>query len=276
MSENETRKFPSLRLDMNMSYPFPSIVGLLSFFIYVTSVSLQGLPDYGMKFYLPIGWDTAVLTDELAAAIRAMTTRASVVSILNSFYIVLLLVPLLIAFNFALSFGNGQIRTLVSYPIGRGKLLLVKSGLAFILIAATVTLGAIIGLIFFYPFSIDVVLLGQLLIPLWITVFLMTTSCLFIAVLSRSAPITAAGGIGLWVGTYVMIPGQSIPPFLAYSLYPILAAINFIMPDYPSPSPFSYLWTTSMSDVLYGCGVALVLGLLLLYLSSMVFRRLEV
>jgi hypothetical protein len=276
MSEHETRKFSTHRLEINMSYPFPTIVGLLSFFIFIASVALQNLPDYGMTLYLPIGWDGITMTEELAAAIRTMTTRASVLSILNSFYIVLLLIPLLIAFNFALSFGNGQIRTLVSYPIRREKLLLVKSGLVFILIATAVTLGGIIGLIFFYPFSIDVVLLGQLLIPLWATVFLITSSCTFIAVLSRSAPLTAVGGIGVWVGVFVMTPSQSIPSFLVYVLYPILAAINYILPDSPSPSPLSYLWTTSMNDVLYGCGVALVLGILLLYLSILVFRRLEV
>ncbi len=276
MSENKARKFSTHRLEINISYPFPTIIGLLSLFIYIASVSLQGLPDYGMELYLPIGWDSIVIGEELATAIWTMTTRAAVISILNSFLIVLLLIPLLIAFNFALSFNNGQIRTLVSYPVGRGKLLLVKGGVVFVLIATAVTLGGIIGLVFFYPFSIDVVLLGQLLIPLWITVFLMTASCTFIAVLSRSAPVTAVGGIGLWFGVLVMIPTQSVPPFLVYALYPIFAAINYITPGSPSPSPISYLWSTSMNDVLYGCGVALVLGILLLYLSIMVFRRLEV
>jgi len=276
MSENKARKFSTHRLEINMSYPFPTIIGLLSLCIYVTSVFLQGLPDYGMELYLPIGWDSVTMTEELVTAIQTMTTRAAVVSILNSFLIVLLLVPLLIAFNFALGFSNGQIRTLVSYPVGRGKLLLVKGGVVFVLIATAVTLGGIIGLVFFYPFSIDVVVLGQLLIPLWITVFLMTASCVFIAVLSRSAPVTAVGGIGVWFGVFVMIPTQSVPSFLVYALYPVLAAINYITPGSPSPSPISYLWSTSMNDVLYGCGVALVLGILLLYLSIMVFRRLEV
>ncbi len=276
MSEDKARKFSAHRLEISMSYPFPSIIGFLSLFIYIASVFLQGLPDYGMELYLPIGWDSIAMTEELATAIQTMTMRASVLSILNSFLVVLLLVPLLIAFNFALSFNNGQMRTLVSYPIGRGKLLLVKSGLVFILIATTVTLGGIIGLVFFYPFSIDIVVLGQLLIPLWITVFLITASCVFIAVLSRSAPVTAAGGIGLWFGVFVMIPTQSVPSFLVYALYPVLAAINYITPGSPSPSPISYLWSTSMNDVLIGCGVALVLGILLLYLSIMVFRRLEV
>ncbi len=257
-----------------MSYPFPTIIGLLSLCIYVTSVFLQGVPDFDMELYLPIGWDSVTMTEELVTAIQTMTTRAAVVSILNSFLIVLLLVPLLIAFNFALGFSNGQIRTLLSYPVGRGKLLLVKGGLVFVLIATAVTLGSIIGLVFFYPFSIDVVVLGQLLIPLWITVFLMTASCVFIAVLSRSAPVTAVGGIGLWFGVFVMIPTQSVPSFLVYALYPILAAINYVAQD--RTSPIFYLWTTSITDVLYGCGVALVLGILLLYLSIMVFRRLEV
>ena len=276
MSEDKARKFSTHRLEISMSYPFPYIVGFLSLFIYIASVSLQNLPDFGMELYLSIGWDSIAMTEELATAIQTMTTRASVLSILNSYYIVLLLVPLLIAFNFALSFGNGQIRTLVSYPVGRGKLLLVKSGLVFILIATAVTLGGIIGLIFFYPFSIDVIVLGQLLIPLWITIFLMTASCTFIAVLSRSAPVTAVGGIGVWAGVFVMVPTQSIPSFLVYALYPVFAAINYVSPDPPSASPLSYLWTTSMNDVLIGCGIALVLGILLLYLSIMVFRRLEV
>ncbi len=274
MSENRTRKFSIHRLEISMSYPFPSIIGFLSLFIFVASVSLQNLYDFGMKLYLPIGWDSIVMGEELATAIRTMTTRAAIVSILNSFYIVLLLVPLLIAFNLALGFGNGQIRTLLSYPVGRRKLLLVKSGVVFTLITTAVTLGSIIGLVFFYPFSIDVVVLGQLLIPLWITVFLITTSCVFIAVLSKSAPVTAGGGIGLWVGAYMIIPTQSIPSFLVYILYPILAAINYVIPD--QTSPIFSLWTTSINDVLYGCGAALVLGVLLLYLSIMMFRRVEV
>jgi len=274
VSENRTRKFSIHHLEINMSYPFPSIIGFLSLFIFIASASLQILPDVGMVLYLPIGWDSIVMGEELATVIRIMTTRAAALSILNSFYIVLLLVPLLIAFNLALGFGNGQIRTLLSYPVGRRKLLLVKSGVVFILITTAVTLGSIIGLVFFYPFSIDLVVLGQLLIPLWITVFLITTSCVFIAVLSKSAPLTAGGGIGLWFGAFVMIPTQSIPSFLMYILYPILAAINYVNPG--PPNPLSYLWTTTITDVLYGCGAALVLGVLLLYLSIMVFRRVEV
>ncbi len=276
MGENNTRKFSTHRLEINMSYPFPTIVGLLSLFIYIASVFLQGLPDYGMELYLPIGWDSITMSEELATAIQTMTIRVSVLSILNSFLVVLLLIPLLIAFNFALGFNNGQIRTLVSYPIGRGKLLLVKSGLVFLLIATTLTLGGIIGLVFFYPFSIDIVVLGQLLIPLWISVFLITASCIFIAVTSRNAPVTAVGGIGLWFGVFVMIPTQSVPSFLVYALYPILAAINYVTPGTPNPSPISYLWSTSMNEVLIGCGIALVLGILLMYLSIIVFRRLEV
>lgn len=273
MSKDGSRRLGMYRLEIDMSYPFPSIVGLLSLFIIAASVSLQSLPDYGMEISLPIGWDTTVLPQELAAVIRIMTTRSATFSILNSFYILLFLVPLLIAFNLSLGFGNGQIRTLVSYPVGRMKLLLAKSGVVFILTTTAVTLGGIMSLVFFYPFTIDLVVLAQLLIPLWITVFLMTTSCVFIAVLSRSAPLTAVAGIGVWVGAFVMIPSQSLPSYVVYVIYPLLAAINCVAED---TGPIHYLWTTSVNDVLLGCGAALVLSVLLLCLSALAFRRMEV
>ncbi len=274
MSENKTRKFSTHRLEINMSYPFPFIIGLLSLFIFVASISLLNQASGDLDIYLPIGWDNVAITEELTATIRSMTTRAAVVSILNSFYIVLLLVPLLVAFNFALSFGNGQIRTLVSYPIERKKLLLVKSGVIFVLMTVSVTLGSIVGLFFFCPFSIDVVVLCQLLGPLWITIFLMTVSCLFIAVLSRSASVTAAGGIGMWFGAFVVIPLPSTPSFIVNLLFPIFSAMKYVNPN--PTSPFWYSGATSFNDVLYGCGAALALGALLLYFSTLVFRRLEV
>jgi hypothetical protein len=274
MSENKTRKFSTHRLEINMSYPFPTIVGLLSLFIFVASISLLNLPDFDLDIYLPIGWDNIVVGEELVRVIRTLTARAAVASILNSFFISLLLIPLLIAFNFALSFNNGQIRTLVSYPIEKKNLLFVKSGVLFVLIAAAVTLGGVFGLVFFYPFTIDVVMLGQLLVSLWITIFLMITSCMFIAVLSRSAPVTAVGGIGVWFGIYVLLPLQSIPSFIVNMLYPIFSTMNYI--NHEPGSPAYFLGTTSINDVLLGCGAAMALGALLLYLSVLVFRRVEV
>ncbi len=274
MSENEPQRFAALRLETIMSYPFPIIIGLLILFIFMDAISLQRLSDTGMKLYLPIGWDNTTMAQELVSAIQTMTTHTAMVSILNSFYLVLVIIPLLIAFNFAQSFGNGQIRTLLSCPIGRTRLLLVKSGIVFILITAALTVSSLLGLIFYYPFSIDIMIMSQLFISLSITIFLITTSCVFVAILSRSAPITAIGGIGLWVGCYVMIPTQTIPELLVNIQYPVLAAINYIVNDFSSP--INYLYVTSFNDLLFGCGIALVVGLLLLCISSMMFQRLEV
>jgi len=240
----------------------------------IASYSLLGMPDIGLQFALPIGSIDPSSVGDLAAAIRIMMTHSIVVSTLNLFYVILLLVPLLMAFNFALGFSNGQIRMLVSYPIGRKRIIITKWGLIFILSSASVTLGALFGLAFFFPFTMDIAILGQLFIPLWINILLVTTSCLLMAVLFRSAPLTAVGGISLWLGTFVLFTMQSSSSFLLNVLFPFLSAINYLNPDFISP--ISFLGATSLSDVLLGCGAAFLLSVLLLCFSVFAFRRLEV
>lgn len=274
MVDDKIRRFNALRLEINISYPFPSIVSIFSVFIFIASFSLLGISTYGLGTSVPVGWDSTLITEQLGESIRTMINRATITSILNSFFLVLLVVPLLVAFTFALGFSNGQIRTLLSYPISRKNLILIKSGVVFVLVVSAITSGGLLGMIFFFPFSIDILLLFQLIIPLWITIFLMTVGCVLIATLSQSAPITIAGGVGIWSGAFVLYTMQSTQSIIMSVLIPVLSAINYIDPN--PPSPISFMGTTPLSDVLFGSGIALVLGIFLLYLSVFLFRKMEV
>ena len=274
MLKRKDRKFRVLRLEVDMSYPFPAIIGIASTFTLIAFDALLRMPDFDLQLTLPAESINPALADDLAAVIQLMATHSAVVSVLNSFYVILLLVPLLMAFNFALGFSNGQIRMLLSYPIGREKAIITKWGLIFIIPSTTLTLGAFFGLVFLYPYTIDIILMGQLLVPLWINIFLITTSCLLVAVLIRSAPLTALAGIGLWLGSFVIFTMQSSSSFLLNILFPFLAAVNYLNPDYISP--INFLGTTSLSDALTGSVVAFMLGVLFFGLSVYVFRKLEV
>jgi hypothetical protein len=274
MTEEKTRKFNALRFELGMSYPFPSIICIFSLFIIIASFSLLSLPTYNLGIFFPIGRNSTEISEQLGENIRTLAIRASVTSILNSFYLVLLLVPLLVAFSFALGFSNGQIRTLLSYPIGRSKLILVKGGMVFLLTFMAVTVGSLFGMFFFYPSLIDIFLLTPLILSFWVTIFLMTAGCILIATLSKSTPVTIAGGISLWAGSFILYTMQSAQSLVMSVLFPVISTINYITPQ--PPSPISYMGTTPVTNVLFGNGVALLLAVLLFYLSIKVFQKLEV
>ncbi|MHA1929187.1 MAG: hypothetical protein ACTSV2_11495 [Candidatus Thorarchaeota archaeon] len=272
MSKNKDCKFNTLHLEISISYPFPFIVVIFSLFIIAGLYSLVTMPMYGMDLYIPKGWNSTIVTEELATSIRKMTTQATVYSMLSGLYIVLMLLPVIIGFNLASGINSGQIQTLLSYPIGREKLILVKTGLVFVLVSGSLTTGSLFSLLFFYPFSIDLASLCLLNITLWITLFLITSTCVFIAVISKSALMTVITGTGGWVIAFMIFMTPSTPSHIRNLLFPVLIAMNHINPGFP----MMFLEGISMFDIFIASGAAIAIGCLLMYFSIMLFKRLEI
>jgi len=256
-----------------MSYRFPSIVAFFSLFLGIASYSILNLMRFRLRidFYLPSNWNTTAATEQLASAVPVLSTYVSVCAFFNCLYIIMAVIPLLVAFNFANGFTNGQFRTLLSYPIGRNRLLLIKVGVVVVLVSTSVIVGGVVSTAFYYPFLIDYTALLLLSISFCVTVYLITTACLLISVISRSAPVTAFAGIGVWVVAFIIITMPSIFPMLGATLFPFITTATYIFPDLS----IAYLGTVTMLDVLSVWASALILGTMLFYISMWLFNRLE-
>ncbi|MBY8997821.1 MAG: hypothetical protein KGD60_08810 [Candidatus Thorarchaeota archaeon] len=272
MPENRKDIFNSIRLERNISYPFPTIVSIVSIFIIVAAYSILGIGRYNMSFYLSPGWNSTAITEKLVESVNTVSSRAIAFPILDFVYVVVLLVPLLIAFNLAQGYSNGQMRTLLSYPIRRRTVLLLKSGLVILLVSSSGTLGVLFSLLYFFPFSISLNSFLILIATFWISVSLIASTCTLLAVVSRSARITAFVGMGLWM---VALSDLSMPythPLLRYPLFPIQVAVSYI----DSSVSVFFREQTTLFDVIFGSGSALILSVALLILSVFIFKRQEI
>ncbi|MGY5874791.1 MAG: hypothetical protein RTU30_03500 [Candidatus Thorarchaeota archaeon] len=273
MDKRKRQNTSVIRLERNMSYRFPAIVAFFSLFLGIASYSILNLVRFRLRIdlYLPSNWNTTAATEELTASIPVLSAAVSVNAFFNCLYIIMAVIPLLVAFNFANGFTNGQFRTLMSYPIGRNRLVLIKAGFVVVLVSASVIIGGVVSTAFYYPFLIDYTALLLLSISFCVTVYLITTACLLISVITKSAPVTAFIGIGVWVVAFIIITSPSIFPMLGYTLYPFVTTADYIHPGLR----ILYSGNVTMLDALLGNALALILGTLLLYISMRLFNRLE-
>jgi ABC-type transport system involved in multi-copper enzyme maturation permease subunit len=271
MSENKNDTINYIRLERNISYPFPTIVGILSIFIAIVAYSALTIGMYAREIYLAPGWNITAISEELVESVNTVNTQAIVFPFLNCLYVVILLAPLLVAFNLAQGYGNGQIRTLLSCPIRRRTVLLLKSGFVVFLISISVTIGVVLSLLFFYPFSIESYSVLIMTGTFWITVFVITSTCTLLAVTSRSTRITAFVGVGLFLYTFTMINQPSMHPMVQYLFFPLIIALGHVYPEQPP----IWLEKTSLLDVFMGSGSAILFGIALLILSLFIFKRQE-
>jgi hypothetical protein len=237
-------------------------VGILSIFIAIVAYSALTIGMYAREIYLAPGWNITAISEELVESVNTVNTQAIVFPFLNCLYVVILLAPLLVAFNLAQGYGNGQIRTLLSCPIRRRTVLLLS---------ISVTIGVVLSLLFFYPFSIESYSVLIMTGTFWITVFVITSTCTLLAVTSRSTRITAFVGVGLFLYTFTMINQPSMHPMVQYLFFPLIIALGHVYPEQPP----IWLEKTSLLDVFMGSGSAILFGIALLILSLFIFKRQE-
>jgi hypothetical protein len=272
MADKRRSIFNSIRLERNISYPFPTIVSIVSIFIFIASYSTLGLGRYTTSFYLSPGWNSTAVAEELIESVYNVSSRAIAIPIFDFVYVVLLLVPLLIAFNLAQGYSNNQLKMLLSCPIKRRTIILLKSGLVILLLSSSGTIGLLFSLFFFFPFSIDLSSLLLLIVTFWISVSVIVSTCTLLAVISRSARITAFVGVGLWIVALNELSMSNTHPLVRYLLFPLQVAISYIMPT------LSGLFKdgTTLIDVIIGSCSALAFSVGLLILSLFLFKRQEI
>jgi ABC-type transport system involved in multi-copper enzyme maturation permease subunit len=271
MAEKNDR-FKYLKLERNFSYPFPVIVAIISIFIFVASYSILGIGLWNRNLYLTPDWNSTALSGELVESINTENAYAMINPIFDCLYIVMLLAPLLIAFNLAQGYSNGQIRTLLSYPISRRTVVLSKSGFIVLLLSLAGTIGALFSLIVFYPFSIDLYTMLILIVTFWVSTFVITATCTILAIVSRNALITAFVGVGLWEIFAPLWTQPNVHPVILYLLFPFFLAISHVNPQQP---PF-HLVEKPVIDLILGWGCSIAFSIMLLILSVIIFKKQEI
>ncbi|MHA1288602.1 MAG: hypothetical protein ACTSPB_14450, partial [Candidatus Thorarchaeota archaeon] len=217
--------------------------------------------------YIPLLWD------ELIWLLAHKDSLLLSGTLFNMTLLMIIVIPLLSAFRVAASLESGLIRTLLTFPIKRRDLLILKGLEILMLVVLPVTAGALIGIVLvdWFAIGLDSFLL---LLSFWSMAFTILTSSLLLSVTTGSAAKTAFSGIAIWIVLYFVAALTKIPVLLRGVLNPVNLAISYSK-DSPGASfglPFEGM---VFSDVWGSIVINLLIGLFLLLMSIRSFRRVE-
>ncbi|MGY5881955.1 MAG: hypothetical protein RTV31_17040 [Candidatus Thorarchaeota archaeon] len=271
MHDNRQRVSKALKVESTISYPFPTMIGIFASFLVVAFYSVLGMRFFQNEVYLHSDWNSTLVGAELDATLNIINSKVVTASFLNLGTIVMFFVPLLFAFNYAQGFSNGQIRTLLSYPIGRLRLFFAKTGVIVLLLSFSMIVAGTLSLASLYPYSINFEYLILMSVGSFLTVLIISSTCVFIATFSRNAPVTAVLGLGLWAIGFVVTVAPFSPIFLKQLFFPWILTLIHI-----DSESLSYMGSASINTVVTGWLITSSLSLILIIISLIRFYRLEV
>jgi len=185
-----------------------------------------------------------------------------------------IIVIVLVSFTAAKSFEDGYIQTLLTYPVERVTVLLVKVICVIIIPAGLLTSSYLFAILFIIP---QAPLLGPvsiMLLGVWISILLFATLSMLVAVITKKVSATAIFGLAFGIVIPLLLNNPAFPNIVRVALNPFDAAYRYIT----NHSTYLMLGTemTPLIDLQIGFGISLMISLVLLVFTLWLFTRSEI
>lgn len=257
------------RFELDSSYQFPVIALLVSVFLVVGIYST--LNHISIDAHISSGTtDILDRAEHLSDLIFNKGLAVLTASLSNSVFLFIILIPLLVGFNFAQGYKNGLIRTMLTYPIDRKLFIVIKSCTLVLIMASVASIGSIASVIFFIPTVNQLELVVLSIASLWVLVLLMVSVSILVAVISKNPLATSFGGIAIWFLAFITATGPDTSNLVKVILFP-----PFAVGEYTGTVWWGIYFQTEfvLNEILLGMGVGCLLSIVLLSLSWFIFRR---
>jgi hypothetical protein len=166
-----------------------------------------------------------------------------------------------------MSIQNGLIQTALTYPTGRRMLLLVKSLLVVLTCGLITTLVSVVASYTLIPGSKDLATIFSSIAAIWVYVMFAVFTTALIAILSKSAAVTAVGGAGIQFGFLLIGMSTQIPSVHVF-FSPVTAVSEFVLGN-------AAIQVTAY-EIVAMVGALLCISLVLLIASVALFERMDV
>lgn len=275
MNEKLKQLWAVFNLEFEISYPFPAgeaLAFILCLLITIDFVMKGTFYSIGVYPHLP--GNIPYFWYELVWQLSHTDSWLLSSSLFNMTLLIIVLIPLLSAFRVAAPFESGLIRTILTYPIKRHQLLLLKGFEILMLVVLPITVGALIGIVLidWLYIGLDSILL---LLSFWSMAFTILSSSLLLSIVTKSTAKTALSGIAIWVVVYFFAALMQMPVILRGILNPVNLAISYSRNTEGAPFGLQFEGMV-FSDVWGSIAINLLIGLSLLLMSVRFFRRVEV
>jgi ABC-type transport system involved in multi-copper enzyme maturation permease subunit len=263
-----------LEFDISFPFPAPEVLSIVLCLLIAMSIMMEAAFFTIHVVLFPPGFVNPEV--EFSIWTLAHTDFLLLVGpLFNMTLLIIIVLPLLNAFRVASPFENGMLKTILTYPIRRRNLLILKGLAELILVVMPITIGAFIGVILIYWLDIGFDSL-MLLLSFWSLSFLILSSSLLLSVIVRSTAKSAFGGIAMWITLYLVAALAKIPTLIRGILNPVSLSISYFS-NTPGGAPFgSPFENITFNDIWVSILFDLLLGLVLFYVSIKFFRSVEV
>jgi ABC-type transport system involved in multi-copper enzyme maturation permease subunit len=261
-----------LRFDYRHMYRSPLIEILIAVSLYVSYGAALGAHSYLLS----------VIADPTHVEIfRSYTHYIATLmfwtSLERNWMLILFLLPLLVAFTTARSFEDGFFRTLLSYPVRRWQLLIMRTLIPVVVIGTISTLCSLLFVILVVPTPLNLAAILWLVGFFWLGLLMVGTSVVFLAVLFKRMILAAIGGVSIWYLILIISYDSGVPEILRWIASPVNLLGRYIGGD-EIISQYIGLGSNVpvLMDVLQTAAVMGAISILLLVMSLLLFRRMEV
>lgn len=266
MKQKLAKLMAQFQIEIGMSYRIPVIEGLAAF-IFLPSIwgtvaiwkTVWINPDRLEYFvYAEFGFSGM----HLGTCIAGLTQWLPII------------VAVLVSFTAAKSFEDGYIQTLLTYPVERVTILLVKIICVIIIPAGLMTFTSLFAILFVIPQAPLIDHVSIMLLGVWISILLFATLSMLVAVITKKVSATAIFGLAFGIVTPILLSNPAVPNIARVVLNPFDAAYGYIT----SHSSYMMFGTemTPLIDLQIGFGISLMISLVLLIFTLWLFTRSEI
>lgn len=271
MSKIKRREWLDMtRLDFRHTFRSPLVEILIALFLYVSVSSVANIQNISTN----TGFGG---TDNFLLYINSMTNLAFSKAVEALWMTLVFIVPPLVAFTTAKAFEDGSLRTILSYPIKRWHLLVMRIIVPTVIVGACGTFSIILVVSLMIPAPWNIGALSIFLGIFWLMLLMLCSSIIFIAVLARRMIVAAVGGVAVWFGLVYSAPMDGIPEILKWIGNPFSYITRYILGEEFYPSFPIMMGSVPTTEAVLGfIGFVLVVIILLNSLSILLFKKMEV
>ena len=272
MNERLRRIRAVFEFEFDISFPFPAAEALS--IILGVFVAMSIIMERTNFWFLvsPSAYNNSLGLVRIMYRITYVDFHLLSLPLFNMTILSIIAIPMLCAFRVAGPLENGVLRAMLSYPIKRRELLILKAIEIMVLICLPITGGALVAIVLFNGLSIGFESL-LVIISFWTLAFTILSSSFLLSVITKSSAKAAFSGIALW--TILLLVGMfaKIPVVLRGIPNPVILTLSFF-----GGFPFGNQYNTDpvFNDVLISIIVNLLIGIITFLASLRYFRRAEI
>jgi ABC-type transport system involved in multi-copper enzyme maturation permease subunit len=280
MSKERRREWLDVTyLEAGNSYRYPLIEVITVFFLYLAFSAVYSLAMMPQSMDTMPGpmWNGTSQVDFLLSYESTVSTFVLSSALEQAWLVLMFLMPILIAYTTARAFEDGSLRTLLSYPVRRSHLLLMRTLVSVLIIGGLTNFSIFLALFLFLPAPLDLVSVLSLIGTFWLAILFITSSVVFLSVLVKRMIVAAMGGVASWYGLLTLAYMPDASPIVQSLANPVRMMTRYILGNRNTPWRFILGGETPLIGDVYLTLAIMVLAIIIFLATSMLlFRRTEI